>query len=56
MYFNLANGIDIKKVILSMDSELKTNLYDNIKGQSLKLYIDSFDEGLGIESKREVLI
>ena len=32
IYFNLANGIDMEKIIRSLDSELKTNLYDHIKG------------------------
>ena len=30
IYFNLANGIDINKIIRSIDSELNTNLYENI--------------------------
>ena len=32
IYFNLANEIDIQKIISSIDSELKTNLYNNLKG------------------------
>ncbi len=56
IYFNLANGIDIDKVLISLDMELKTNLCGHIHNKNLNLYIDSFDEGLGIEDKRDTLL
>ena len=49
IYFNLANGINIKNVLFSIDNELKTNIFNHVKDKKLNLYIDSFDEGLGIE-------
>ena len=55
LYFNLANGIDLKSAVNSMNSELGTN----VKLQELPavhLYIDSFDEGLEIEKNRETLV
>jgi len=51
IYFNLANGIELKTIINSINAALGTN----IKLQDLKivhLYIDGFDEGLGLDSKR----
>ena len=36
--------------------ELKTNLYSNLENKSVHLYIDSFDEGLGIEEKKDCLL
>ncbi len=55
IFFNLANTTDMTKIFLSIDAELKTNLYGNIKGR-LNLYIDGFNEGLGIELNKEKLI
>ena len=55
VYFNLANGVDLKSVISSINLALGTN----VKLQELHavhLYIDSFDEGLEIEKKRETLV
>ena len=49
IYFNLANGTDLSDVLLKMNQELKTDLslQRSLKGQSVHLYIDSFDEGVG---------
>ena len=55
IFFNLANTTDMTKIFLSIDAELKTNLYGNIKGR-INLYIDGFNEGLGIELNKEKLI
>ncbi len=55
IYFNLANGIDLQSILNSINTELGTNL----KTSELKLahlYIDSFDEGIGIEDKQQTLI
>ena len=47
MYFNLANNIDLNKILNTLNNELGTNLtIDNIKNQHY--FIDSFDEGLKI--------
>ncbi|WP_342269666.1 WD40 domain-containing protein [Rickettsia endosymbiont of Orchestes rusci] len=55
IYFNFASNIDLVKVINSFNNELGTNLkLENI--QNAHLYIDSFDEGLGIATSRETLI
>jgi len=55
IYFNLASNIDFKKFFESLNNELGTNLkFDNIKESHL--YIDSFDEGVGIESRRNTLV
>ncbi len=55
IYFNLANNIDIDKIFDSINKELRTNIVPaNIKEPHL--YIDSFDEGLGIEEKRDTLV
>jgi hypothetical protein len=56
IYFNLANNIDLGKILHSLDQELNTNISNNIKGKPLILYIDSFDEGLGIKDQKETLI
>ena len=56
IYFNLANGIDLKTIINSMNAELGTNLKLSELKTEVHLYIDSFDEGLEIEKKRETLI
>ena len=55
VYFNLAGGIDLDTVIRSLNTELGSNIQvDNQK--NYHLYIDSFDEGLGIEKERETLV
>jgi len=55
IYFNLANNIDLEKIILSLNKDLGTNLtIENL--QNAHLYIDSFDEGLGIVTQRDTLI
>ncbi|WP_341761071.1 hypothetical protein [Candidatus Tisiphia endosymbiont of Thecophora atra] len=55
IYFNLASNIDLVEIIDSLNKELGTNLrIEDIK--NAHLYIDSFDEGLGIVTSRETLI
>ncbi|WP_342267925.1 pentapeptide repeat-containing protein [Candidatus Tisiphia endosymbiont of Empis tessellata] len=55
IYFNLASNIDLVKIIDSINNALGTNLKLNDL-KNAHLYIDSFDEGLGIATSREVLI
>ncbi|WP_341761068.1 pentapeptide repeat-containing protein [Candidatus Tisiphia endosymbiont of Thecophora atra] len=55
IYFNLASNIDLVKIIDSINNALGTNLKLNDL-KNAHLYIDSFDEGLGIAASREVLI
>jgi hypothetical protein len=55
IYFNLASNIEIEAVIKNFNSTLGTNLkLGNLEGAHL--YIDSFDEGIDIELKRDSLI
>jgi serine/threonine protein kinase len=56
IYFNLATNIELDAILRSLDQELKTNIRDNLKENSVILFIDSFDEGLGIEHKKKELI
>ena len=56
IYFNLANGIDLKTIMNGINAELGTNLNIQTLENKIQLYIDSFDEGLGIEKTRETLI
>ncbi len=56
VYFNLADNIDLDKIMISLDQKLHTNIKNNIVGRNLCLYVDSFDEGLGIADKQETLI
>ncbi|WP_375330738.1 NACHT and WD40 repeat domain-containing protein [Candidatus Tisiphia endosymbiont of Oplodontha viridula] len=55
IYFNLDSNIDLVKIIDSLNNALGTNLKLNDL-KNVHLYIDSFDEGLGIATSREVLI
>ena len=58
IYFNLANGIELKTVIDSMNQVLGTHItFQDLRKKGAHLYIDSFDEGLGLDDvRRETLI
>ena len=58
IYFNLANGIELKTIIDSMNQVLGTHItFQDLRKKGVHLYIDSFDEGLGLDSgRREILI
>lgn len=58
IYFNLANGIELETIIQSMNRTLGTYItFQDLRKKGAHLYIDSFDEGLGLESGlRETLI
>ena len=56
IYFNLANGTDLKSIINTMNQELNTNIRLQELQNDVHLYIDSFDEGLEMEKRRESLI
>lgn len=43
IYFNLANEVEIGKIIKSIDQELNTDIQKYLKGSLVHLYIDSFD-------------
>ena len=50
LYFNMANGSDLKFVISQLNSILKVELKilgGNLSKHKVHLYIDSFDEGIG---------
>ncbi|MGF1926028.1 MAG: hypothetical protein ACQUHE_17770, partial [Bacteroidia bacterium] len=55
IYFNLANGIEIDHILNTLNNELGTALRPENLDKS-HLYIDSFDEGFGIEHRRMELI
>ena len=58
VYFNLANGIELKMIIDSMNRVLGTHItFQDLRRKGVHLYIDSFDEGLGLDSsRRETLV
>ena len=58
IYFNLANGIELETILNSMNRVLGTRVtFQDLQKKGAHLYIDSFDEGLGMESgRRETLI
>ena len=58
IYFNLANGIELATIINSMNRVLGTHItLQDLRKKGVCLYIDSFDEGLGLDSgRREILI
>ena len=58
VYFNLANGLELKMIIDSMNRVLGTHItFQDLRRKGVHLYIDSFDEGLGLDSsRRETLI
>ena len=58
IYFNLANGIELRTIIESMNQVLGTHItFQGLRKKGVHLYIDSFDEGLGLDSgRRETLI
>ena len=57
IYFNLANNIELVEVLKSLNNELNTNLtIKDLKDTKVQLFVDSFDEGLGIKEHRETLI
>ena len=56
IYFNLANGTDFKNIMNLMNIELNTNIRLQELKNEVHLYIDSFDEGIEMEKKRETLI
>jgi serine/threonine protein kinase len=46
IYFNMANNINMKDVLRTLDNELNTGIMDNMKDKAVLLFADSFDEGL----------
>jgi hypothetical protein len=60
LYFNLANGTNLREVVNSLQAELKVNLNDYLFEKSLEkkviFFIDSFDEGLYAVEERKNLI
>ena len=58
IYFNLANGIELRTIIDSMNQILGTHItFQDLRKKGVHLYIDSFDEGLGLDGgRRETLI
>ena len=58
IYFNLANSIELKTIIDSMNQVLGTHITSqDLRKKGVHLYIDSFDEGLGLDNtRRETLI
>ena len=58
IYFNQANSIELKTIIDSMNQVLGTHITSqDLRKKGVHLYIDSFDEGLGLDNtRRETLI
>mgnify|MGYP000859612344 CR=1 FL=1 len=58
IYFNMANGIELRTIIDSMNQVLGTHItFQDLRKKGVHLYIDSFDEGLGLDDgRRETLI